>query len=802
MIDRHKTLIGLLVFFVLGILISDFYLDATWILPLGLTLFTAFFACLYFFQHKMFFYICLCFVSLSLGGLRVLYENKELTQLSYDWEKQTKSKDFYTLKVSQACAGQREQDYFLAQILDSEGFSSRFQVKVSVSNSITCEWVEGDQVEIWGTFKDLRGFKNDFSFDAQNYWKRKGVFGTVSVLDSDDLKMIHKMNSIRSRLKRGKYFIIKQLRQDLHVNASDFILAVVLGVKAPYDSYNERLFKKLGLKHILVVSGLHMGIVYGLCFSFFYLIFSLVPHWSQNTNAYRLALICPLLICFFYADLLSWATALTRSYLMLSFVFLSLVRGRSKDAKVALLSTALLALIYRPFFLWELGFQLSYLATAILVYFSPVLWNFWKEYFAKYSRFKSYFFQTLWVAFLSSFFVTCATLPLLAHSVGEMNLYAALNNFIFSWFFTLILIPFSFLCLVIFILYPSLGMKLFENFAFVITHFMQVILDPWSQWQNLYFFHNWTYLQSLIVLLSLKVVFVFFQKKISLKSFFVQLLILILVFPFAAKTFPTGALVWTQMDVGQGESALLQLPNGKNILIDAGGFPGSSFDVGEGVLLSELKGRGIDKIDILILSHSDYDHYGGMSFLLDHFLVGEFWWNGDVQGSISYLNLLNKIANKKIPMKNLAGKSNFQFDQIFVNTWSYVKEESKNNRSLMTRFCYLEVCFLLAGDIEESAEKLSLQDQEDFSARVFKLSHHGSKTSSSWAWLVKTQAKLALLSVGQDNRFHLPSQTTLEKLEKLKIPLLRTDQRGQIQVRTDGKHVFYKTYDNSSEREL
>ena len=242
------------------------------------------------------------------------------------------------------------------------------------------------------------------------------------------------------------------------------------------------------------------------------------------------------------------------------------------------------------------------------------------------------------------------------------------------------------------------------------------------------------------------------------------------------------------IDVGQGDSILIQTPhNRENILIDGG-----SREAGQ-LVADYLKNHGVEKINLLIATHPHEDHIGGLVLLLKTFPVEKIIDSGKKHSSNTYKNYLRTILNQKIPLE-IANDQKFTWeDGLELSILGPIKKdyEEINNYSVVAKLVYGQVSFLFTGDMEKQAERDILD--KDLGSTILKVGHHGSRSSTSAHFLRKVNPEAAVISLGVNNDYGHPHEITLKKLEKAKVKVYRTDLQGTIQVITDGKQYQIKT---------
>lgn len=252
---------------------------------------------------------------------------------------------------------------------------------------------------------------------------------------------------------------------------------------------------------------------------------------------------------------------------------------------------------------------------------------------------------------------------------------------------------------------------------------------------------------------------------------------------YTSDTVNKSQLIVHYIDVEQGDSIFIELPNSKTMLIDAG-----EKEYGNTVI-DYVKKAGYNKIDYIVATHPHSDHIGGMEAVIKAFDFDKFYMPDYAHTSSTYKNMLTalSIKNKKAT-KAIAGISIYNSDDLSIKIVAPVKDSysSINDYSVVIRIQYKEKSFLFAGDIEETAEK---DITENISADVLKVAHHGSSSSSGDDFLSKVNPLYAVISVGKDNDYGHPHKEILQKLKQREIQILRTDEKGTIVISSDGDNI-------------
>ena len=254
-----------------------------------------------------------------------------------------------------------------------------------------------------------------------------------------------------------------------------------------------------------------------------------------------------------------------------------------------------------------------------------------------------------------------------------------------------------------------------------------------------------------------------------------------------------GHLRVTALDVGQGDSTLVDLPDGRLMLIDGGGNVGSAVDPGERVILPTLRARRRERIDILVLTHPHPDHFGGLLSVANAIEIGEFWSTLErtAQPTSSSLRALLEVLDQKgvrrRSARELCQMSASAAAIAVLHPCPALEERGANDNSLVLRLHLGQHVALLVGDAERWAEERLLGTHADeLHADFLKVGHHGSRTSSTPEFIRRVAPRFASISSGVRNRFGHPHAQTLETLASAGAEVLRIDQGGAVEWQTDG----------------
>jgi len=240
------------------------------------------------------------------------------------------------------------------------------------------------------------------------------------------------------------------------------------------------------------------------------------------------------------------------------------------------------------------------------------------------------------------------------------------------------------------------------------------------------------------------------------------------------------------LDVGQADSILIQTPDGKNMLIDAGNRDDGDFVVGY------LKKNKVKKIDVVIGTHPHEDHIGAMAQVIRSFDVDKIYLPNTINNTKTFEDMLLAIKGKGLKINRAKGGMEIPFSndaKVMVLAPNGEKYEDLNNYSVVVKITYKNNSFLFAGDAEKTSEEEMIKKGYDLHADVLKIGHHGSTSSTSQEFLKRVSPKYAVIMVGANNDYGHPHKKTLDLLKKNDIKIYRTDINGTIVMVSDGSSI-------------
>lgn len=552
--------------------------------------------------------------------------------------------------------------------------------------------------------------------------------------------------------------------------------AMLLGERGRLEETTNRSLQQSGLYHLIAISGAHIAILSFLLYGALRLV--RIPR-----RASYLALI---LLLVFYALLVEGRPSVFRATFMTLAYLVSKLFWKNVNVLNTISFSAFFLLLHNPFFLFDMGFELTFAATYAIVLFLPRVLKRLPRLPLRLSE-----------LFGLSLTAQLGVLPFLVHSFNRVTFSALVLNLAAVPLTGLIMgLGFLFLAFSLFSVSPA---HLFgQALQFLIRIFLSLthLLDflPFVSYR-IPTPHLATVFAYFGLLLLLLCRFKFrWQWAITLLCFLVCLTVLIS-FPFPAPS--SSGLKLTFLDVGQGDSTLVQFPSRKIMLIDGGGTPDDRFDIGEHVVSPLLWKRGYKKIDYVVLTHAHPDHLNGLKAVARNFRVKNFWESISPSQNKSYRELKSALGSSAMTRRIFNGfhhrEGEVRVEALHpVDSQPYEREVT-NEESLVLRISMGEVSFLLAADIGAESESEIVRRFPDLRASVLKSPHHGSRTSSSFSFLEQTRPQFVVISAGRGNVYGVPHPDVLERYEKIGARILRTDWDGAIEIATDGRRVAVRT---------
>lgn len=621
----------------------------------------------------------------------------------------------------------------------------------------------GDSLYIEGEFKQPEEARNYKGYNYKQYLKTKKIIGTVELEKAKILK-----SSNGSFIHNIQKYIRDTINGTLTDEEGNLLLAILLGDKDKLSEDIQESFKTSNLSHMLAVSGAHVS----------YIILGLTYVLQNSIIGKKNGKIVCMIFLLVFMAITNFTPSVTRACIMAVLTLFSGIIYRKSDVYTNISVAALITLIFNPYSLLDLGFQLSYGGTIGIIIFI-------KRIQEKKSNSKviNYIKQMA----LVSIYANIIIIPIMMYHFNTVSLTFIISNIMASPILGIIVIT-GFLFII-----ASITVKPLTRLIAIFIKPILSILIKISQICSKLPFSNilvvTPYMFNVISYYAI-ILYCIKSKKNNKCKIIICLLIVLILINFIIYIFPQKLRIFF-IDVGQGDSTLIITPDKKTVLIDGGGS--DSFDVGEKVLLPYLLDRRILKVDYVLISHFDTDHCGGILTIMEKVKVKNIIISEQAEHSENYERFKKLMINKKIRLIEVKKGDKIKIGRysefkILFPTSRLLSENPLNNNSIVAQFNYNNFKMLFTGDIEKLAEQQILKTEKaEIRADILKVAHHGSKTSSIPEFIKAVRPKIALIGVGKNNTFGHPNQQTIKNLENIKCRIYRTDLQGEIIIKIDQK---------------
>ena len=671
----------------------------------------------------------------------------------------------------------------------------------------------GSKVILSGKLSFFQKASNPGEFDAYKYYQNRDILfalkkGKIQKISLNRYGLLQNLKEFRLRQEQI-------LNEFLPINNAAIMKAMLFGNKKELDEEIKTLYQNNGIAHILAISGLHISLI-GMSV---YRLLSKLPVW-------RILILCGSeIFLLLYGCMVGFSASTFRAIFMFTFFLLSKLLKRSYDMITAAALSAGVQLLIHPGYLFDCGFQLSYMAIAGMAVLLPAL--------QKMSEIiKPVSLQKGIVLFLPSISVTLTTAPVLIYHYYELSFFSIGLNFIVLPLMAPLLLSGIGLLGAANLLEGMTGIPV-QISAFIVNGILWVFetgchILEWLSVGRM----NIAPLSGITTMLYyglLLAMTVWGNKKRHIYQFIFPIIgILCLLFPKRA-----AFSAW-MLDVGQGDSNVILTKEGKVFIIDCGST--SKYNVGKKILIPFLKYNGIHTVDGIIITHPDQDHMNGILELLE---LGEeenlsisqiYIYESAIKNeSENWQELLNLARQQQVPVARIGQGDSLQTESLELkclypldkqegltgNSASLVMQltvewnenetfrlnekfwKDESAKQLNRDFEKQKFTILYMGDLEQNGEKLLLKEYEqeessvyDLKCDVLKVGHHGSSSSSSCEFLQKTEPECAIISCGEKNVYGHPHEETRKRLEAEKIPYLITYEEGAMCFGEDGFHNF------------
>ena len=639
--------------------------------------------------------------------------------------------------------------------------NKKFIVYINKKNKKLLEY--GDLIEIKGEYSAPEVARSYKGFDYSQYLKTLNIYGTIKVEES---KIINKnqLSPILISINNIKEKMIDNANRNMPKRTANLLLGILIGERDNIQEDIIESFRTANLSHILAVSGAHTS----------YIILGITYLISKSKTPKRIGYIITIINLLIFIIITGASYSVVRACIMAIVVIGAKICYRKENFFTSICISLIIILIQNPFAINDIGLKLSFMGTAGIVIFNKSITNFFIKL-----KIKQKIAEALSVTFSAQLMI----MPITILNFNTISLTFFISNILaspllgiiiifgfISIFISSILNPISkvlFLILHIFLELLILVSKVTEkipgssilvktpNILFAIVYYILILFFN-------YFFvikQNPTrrFHKKIIKIITIKNI------KNGFKVIAVVFLIMLLLTRIVRIINPTLKIYF--IDVGQGDSTLIVTPKNKKILIDGG-------EGKTNVLFQYLLDRRINKIDYIIISHFDSDHCNGLIEIIEKMRVENIVMSKQSKESEEYKKILEIIKQKNIKVSSVKAE-----DKIIIEKNLYTKIlnpaekfefQDLNNNAIVAKLVYKNFSMLFTGDIEKAEENLAKKYKNELKSTILTVAHHGSKTSTSEEFLKYVEPQIALIGVGENNKFGHPNQITIEKLKNIR----------------------------------
>jgi competence protein ComEC len=643
----------------------------------------------------------------------------------------------------------------------------------------------GDNIKVSAQVLPVRDFRNFGEPRLANLRKNQKIHNHAVTKSPLLVELLEK------RAPFSIFRLISSIRRNLtqkiedHFSTTDrtalsregaFLEALLLGERGRIDEATTRTLQKSGLLHLIAISGGHIVVIS-------YLLFGLLRLFRTPKRSSYVILIFLLL---FYALLVEGQASVFRAAIMSLVYLVGKLLWRNSRLLNTISFSAFILLIFNPFYLFDMGFELTFAATLSIILFFPAV----KKFLPR---------LPLTISDLLALSLTAqlGVLPFLANSFNRVSISSLLLN-LAAIPLTGVIMALGFIFLAVSYASAFLGQALAQALKFLIHVFLWIshLFDP------LPFFSYRIPTPPLPVILGyFLLLFLLLLRprvkgqRVATAALFAIFLVILVTYPFPAQL--SRSLKLTFLDVGQGDSILVEFPGRKKMLVDGGGVPDDSFDIGENVVSPFLWSKGIKRIDCLVLTHAHPDHLNGLKAVARNFKIGRYWEAFSPPQSPAYEELKNNLGPSVLKERIFRGferrEGEVRIEVIHPEEETPFVLEPSNDKSLVLRVSFGETVFLLASDIGLEAEGEIIAKNVNIRSQVLKSPHHGSKSSSSEAFLETVRPQFVIVTAGRGNFYGVPHQEILNRYKSIGARILRTDEEGAIEITAAGKDILIRT---------
>lgn len=649
--------------------------------------------------------------------------------------------------------------------------------------------------------RSLRNFNNPGGFDYKQFMAYKGIWGTawdngsrITVTPKDSSPSLFlSVSAMRMAVDDA----IASVSQG---DTRAVLSALVVGKRALISPSLRDSFSRAGVSHLLAISGLHVGIVATVSFFLCAAVFGRIPFLLKRAFVKKAAALLSMLFVLGYGMLAGMSPSTQRAVIMICILLFAYLFDRQYNPANTLALAALGILAIFPQSLFNISFQLSFAAvTAIFMglHYVPLPSKTGDERLKK--RFGRIVGGFVWVSVLA----IIGTMPIVAHYFNQVTVLGIAANLVLVPLIGFIVVPLALASSMLYFIVPPVALYGLSGADSLLTAALFIVARisafPYGSFK--------TVTPSVIemacvyaLLISLPMLAASSgDKRLSAapKKAMTAVTLLAIVVLIADVGYWINRRYWhndlivTHLDVGQGNAALVEMPGGRTMLVDGGGFSdNASFDVGALIVAPYLWRNKIRSIDKVVLSHPHSDHINGLLYILDNFNIGKVISTHYPADTANYRRFIEIIQERDIfhpPFSDIRESKRINGVDVDIyypplNRAPDMAPANLNNGSIVLKLTYGGTSFLFPGDLERAAEAEVVRLAGDRLDADHLLSpHHGSSTSSTRGFLAAVDPKTVVVSARSD-RFGFPAEDVMERYNKRGYDVYKTEKHGAVRI--------------------
>ncbi len=657
----------------------------------------------------------------------------------------------------------------------------------------------GDIIRFEAKLKKPRSFWNPGTFDYEAYLARKGVYALASIGEKNQIEIIGNTgNMFFIRLFEMRDRIKKAVTNSLTGQPAAILLAMIIGNTTGLTDEIRDTFMASGTTHILSISGSHLGLIVVFIFFFTRFIIGLFPEKlllriTMYTTPTKIAAAITIVPVIFYALISGAQTATIRSLIMILVYIIAVLVDRGNEILNSLAFSCLIILLVDPLSIHDISFQLTMISVLFIALAIELKKQKTKKDEPDIVKARTDFTHSIREKVFLYLFITIAvslgTAPIIAFYFRQVAWVGLFANSIVVPFAGLVIVPLGLLSSIISIFTGTLFLSGLNEFLLNLFY-SSTRLFAQIPYAEIHIASPGTFYLSLFYILAF---LLYRQRQMNHKAIaLIGLMLFSLIARPLIAQIDRGFKI-TFLDVGQGDSTVIEFPDKKVMIIDGGGIFSETFDIGRAALAPFLWDKGIYTINYMVLTHPQLDHVGGFPYLLEKMRIKEVWENGDEGGSIAYKRFAELIKKKGILQKAELSEMKADIRDVKVSVVDSLTGNTINDRSIVLKISNGDYSLLFAADIEKAAQGALLK-YDGIKNNVIKVPHHGAKSSFNEDFIKAVNPQIAVISVGYQNKYKHPAPEHVAAYEQNGARIYRTDRDGAIILKINERGINIKTY--------